>query len=240
VATLKPRAGGDAFDVPRRCVVGRAPGCDLVLQHGGVSGQHAMVRWNGLSWLVRDLGSTNGTTLDGRRLVPGMDEELGDGGVLRFGGEGRGWTVTSLEPPEGSLALPSTSGGAGGPVRLVDAELEFRVSRDEERCECLVRMGPRVETLGARSHHYTLLTLARRRLADAEAGDVGPDEHGWVYSDDLADMLGIDPNVVNVHIHRGRRQLAEAGIADPGQLVERRPGPQVRLGTGRVTVHRSG
>lgn len=240
MATLDLGAGEDPVELPARCVIGRASGCDLRLESTGVSGQHAVIRWNGLSWLIRDLGSTNGTTLDGRRLVSGLDEELAVGSALRFGGDGGRCTVASIAPPDGALALPSTSVGAGGPVRLSDSEMEFRVSRDEESCECLVRMGPRIESLGTRAHHYTLLTLARRRIEDAGRGDVGPDERGWMYSDDLADMLGLDPNVVNVHIHRGRRQLAEVGISDPGQLVERRPGPQVRLGTGRVTVHRVG
>ncbi len=226
-------------ELDARVLVGRAAECGLRILDPGVSAQHAEIRWTPTGWLIRDLGSTNGTTLNGRRLEAGRDDALAPGDVLRFGAGDAPWRVTSDDPPDAEDVIPATAVGDAR-VRLADAELEFRVSRDEEHCECLVRLGPRIESLGARAHHYTLLTLARRRLDDAGRDDVGPDEQGWVYADELARMLGLETNAVNVHLHRGRQQLDKVGIADPEALVERRSGPQLRLGTARVTVHRTG
>ncbi len=48
-----------------RDVVGRSSSCDAVLLHPGVSRTHALIwREAGSAW-IDDLGSANGTTLDG-------------------------------------------------------------------------------------------------------------------------------------------------------------------------------
>jgi hypothetical protein len=64
-------------------VLGRSRDCDVVLDDENVSRQHAEVRPSGGSWIVRDLGSTNGIKVNGRRvdnaqsLKPGDRIELG-------------------------------------------------------------------------------------------------------------------------------------------------------------------
>lgn len=54
-----------------RYLIGRSRICNLVMDAEIVSGEHAMVRWTGDTWTIQDLGSTNGTYVDGRRLAPG-------------------------------------------------------------------------------------------------------------------------------------------------------------------------
>jgi hypothetical protein len=49
-------------------VIGRSPGADIVIGDDFVSGKHARVSPAGDSAVVEDLGSTNGTVLNGRRL----------------------------------------------------------------------------------------------------------------------------------------------------------------------------
>jgi len=44
-----------------RAVLGRAPDCDVVVDEPSVSAHHAELVWSGTRWVVRDLGSTNGT-----------------------------------------------------------------------------------------------------------------------------------------------------------------------------------
>ncbi len=44
-----------------RAVLGRAPDCDVVVDDPSVSAHHAEVVWSDGRWVVRDLGSTNGT-----------------------------------------------------------------------------------------------------------------------------------------------------------------------------------
>src|SRR5690606_31175895 len=81
--------------------------------------------------------------------------------------------------------------GGSAPVDIHHATLRFAVTRDEEHVELTVISELRRIELGARAHFYLLLTLARARLAEAQTGsDAG--DHGWLYQDDLAQMLGID------------------------------------------------
>ena len=54
---------------PAGVTVGRSRGCDIVLDDPNVSRQHAEVRPRGGSWVLTDLGSTNGSSINGRRLT---------------------------------------------------------------------------------------------------------------------------------------------------------------------------
>ncbi len=64
-------------------VLGRSRDSDVVLEDANVSRRHAEVRPSGASWIVRDLGSTNGVKVNGRQiegaqsLKPGDEIELG-------------------------------------------------------------------------------------------------------------------------------------------------------------------
>ena len=49
-------------------VLGRDPGVDVVLSSGGVSRRHARLIWQGDQCLVEDLGSSNGTFLNGQTV----------------------------------------------------------------------------------------------------------------------------------------------------------------------------
>ena len=62
--------------------VGREPGCDVLLGSPTVSRRHALVFPDGEGWIVRDLGSGNGTFLDARRVD---EARLADGMAIRFG-----------------------------------------------------------------------------------------------------------------------------------------------------------
>jgi hypothetical protein len=48
--------------------IGRSRDCDVVLADGNVSRRHAEVRPRGDGWMVADLGSTNGVTVNGARI----------------------------------------------------------------------------------------------------------------------------------------------------------------------------
>ena len=54
--------------VKDKTVIGRHPGCDIVVNSGAVSRQHAVVEMKQGSWWVEDLGSRNGTLINGRKL----------------------------------------------------------------------------------------------------------------------------------------------------------------------------
>lgn len=88
-------------------VVGRSATSDLRLDLPRVSGQHAVLRWTGLCWEVRDLGSRNGTFVGGAKLVPGQATPLEQGDGLRFGDPSQEWTLIDKSPP-GALIFPET------------------------------------------------------------------------------------------------------------------------------------
>ncbi|MEO6595001.1 MAG: FHA domain-containing protein, partial [Planctomycetota bacterium] len=61
---------GDVLPVTERTLrIGRKPGNDLVLADEKTSGVHAEIVLEGDRHVLRDLGSTNGTFLDGKRLT---------------------------------------------------------------------------------------------------------------------------------------------------------------------------
>ncbi len=75
---------GDRVDlVGSRVTIGRLPSCDLTIDDSTVSREHAAVVRRADGWWVIDLGSTNGTRVNGRRaaehpLTHGDRLELGD------------------------------------------------------------------------------------------------------------------------------------------------------------------
>jgi hypothetical protein len=82
--TARLRAQGRTIVVgPAGAVLGRSRDSDVVLDDPNVSRHHAEVRPSGGSWIVNDLGSTNGIKVNGRKirgpesLKPGDEIELG-------------------------------------------------------------------------------------------------------------------------------------------------------------------
>jgi hypothetical protein len=59
-------------------VLGRSRDCELVVDDPNVSRQHAEVRPSGAQWTVRDLGSTNGIKVNGRRVTAAQSLKHGD------------------------------------------------------------------------------------------------------------------------------------------------------------------
>lgn len=50
------------------CILGRAPGCDMVVPSKTVSRQHAQVERHGPRYVLRDMGSINGTFVNGSQI----------------------------------------------------------------------------------------------------------------------------------------------------------------------------
>lgn len=83
---LRVVEGGDRARVAvsgSRLVIGRLPSCGMTLEDTTVSREHAALVRRGEAWWIVDLGSTNGTKVNGRRAAehqvdPGDRIELGD------------------------------------------------------------------------------------------------------------------------------------------------------------------
>ena len=64
-ATNAPEFVGELITLDKPLItIGRRTDNDVVVPEATVSGQHASFTWQAGSWLVDDLGSTNGTYVD--------------------------------------------------------------------------------------------------------------------------------------------------------------------------------
>lgn len=77
VATLPPMGEMDAF------AIGRSPDCDVVLDEDTVSKRHARIDWLGNVAELEDLGSSNGTFVNGQKVTARV--RLEDNDALDFG-----------------------------------------------------------------------------------------------------------------------------------------------------------
>jgi hypothetical protein len=287
-----------------RTRIGRASDNDIVVPESTASGLHATIEWRGgFSWELKDLGSKNGTFVDGRRVETGAWERLAATTELAFGDARETWVVVDLKRPEAEaycretgeirsskdriltlsddpndwvdvvedapgswmlemrgrcdalvdqqvvaiggrtwvLTLP-TAEPQTAPLpspetqRPVDVRFMFRVSADTEHVELSVRHGAETWT-STRACTHALLRLAEARLRDREAGG-HPDEHGWLYSDDLCTLAGYENDArLNVEIHRARRALASIGLPNAQAIIQRRRGTrQLRIGTSVLEI----
>ena len=69
--------------VGAQLVIGRSSACQIVLGDDTVSRRHAELRFDDGRWLLRDLGSSNGTYVNGRFVT---EAEVRAGDVIHLGG----------------------------------------------------------------------------------------------------------------------------------------------------------
>lgn len=126
------------------------------------------------------------------------------------------------------------------PRTRCEIALHFDVSLNEEHTQLRLVHADEAVDLGERIHHYTTLTLARKRLEDVQRG-LDAHAQGWVSLEQLARMLGVEPGYVNIQLFRAKHQIA-AALPAGSQLAppfERRRG-EVRLGDNAFTIRRGG
>lgn len=70
----------------QRIVIGRGAGADVRIPQRTVSESHASIRLEGTSWVLTDEGSTNGTRVNGTRVVAGRPKPIRTGDVVELGG----------------------------------------------------------------------------------------------------------------------------------------------------------
>jgi hypothetical protein len=109
VATLRSLADDGLHPVSARLLVGRSPSCSLRLDKKYVSGEHATLAWTGWAWEVRDLGSRNGTFINGNRIEPGNPVPVTQGTRIAFGDPEELFELIDAEPPT-AVAVDLSSG----------------------------------------------------------------------------------------------------------------------------------
>jgi pSer/pThr/pTyr-binding forkhead associated (FHA) protein len=78
VTVIEGQLKGKAFDLHNELTVGRASKCHLVLDDNYVSQVHARIFAKGDSFMVEDMGSTNGTYLNRQRVTSPAELQRGD------------------------------------------------------------------------------------------------------------------------------------------------------------------
>jgi len=121
---------------------------------------------------------------------------------------------------------------------LGDMEFVFNLSLDEESTQLELISNQLKIDLAVRNHHYLLAHLARHRAADNARG-LDNKSQGWVYTDQLANELGLDATHMNIYIFRLRKQISDSmpAIAGLQYLLERRGG-KIRFGCEKFKIYK--
>jgi ABC-type multidrug transport system ATPase subunit/pSer/pThr/pTyr-binding forkhead associated (FHA) protein len=101
--------------------IGRKPDNDIVLQLKYVSGTHGRLERRGTAWHYTDLGSTNGTFINGQRV---QSADLRDGDILRIG-DPHGNSVSLTFRAAGAMGAPAP---AAGTIRVGSTALGEKTS----------------------------------------------------------------------------------------------------------------
>lgn len=192
-------ANGETRSIPLssdETVLGRSPDVTVVLEGDGVSRRHAVIRRNGDGHEVEDLGSKNGTLVNGERLSAARILAPGDRLELP------GWSLVIQEDE-----TVTVEAAPGQPLRPAGAKtVELR----PETREVVVR-GNVVQLAPKEYLALTLLYERAGRIVTKEELA----EHVWPeYKGDVSDY--------NIHqvVSRLRREL-EADPAHPRVLITR-------------------
>lgn len=76
---------GTTLDLEPETTIGAAPDNSITLNDRFISGHHARLRWDGTHWWLEDLGSRNGTFVDGKKCVPYQPESVRTGMSIQMG-----------------------------------------------------------------------------------------------------------------------------------------------------------
>jgi len=140
-------------------IIGRASANDIVIPNPVVSRQHAQLEQRGLDYWLTDLGSTNGTSVNGRRVV--QSQKLKDGDIIRVGdqqGNSVGLTfhgATGARQPIGTIHLGQLDEIMRLPVFTIGRDPANQVHLDHpvvSRCHAKVKQtaqGHAIRDLGS-------------------------------------------------------------------------------------------
>jgi sigma-B regulation protein RsbU (phosphoserine phosphatase) len=132
-----------------RIVIGRSRECDLILPDVLLSRHHAEIAETAAGWTVRDLGSRNGTRLNGERIAG--ERPLADGDVVTVAG----WRLLFQ---------------AGEPAHSHTTSSDHR-SRVEDITALVTRSGLEPGELGRQSRLLGTLTRAAAALVSSSTAD---------------------------------------------------------------------
>lgn len=151
---------------PGRTTIGRRPYNDVVLEHPTASGEHAVVQVDGAHVFIEDLGSTNGTYVNGVRV---QRHQLVSNDVIEIGKYGAQYFEDDPDPAQGR-----TTGGRSARLRVLNGEARNRELPLTKPIITLGKRGGSVVSITRKRHGYQL---------DCVEGDLIPEVNGVSVAD---------------------------------------------------------
>ncbi len=129
--------------------IGRSVDCDIVIASKSISRENTRIRREGRHWYVEDLGSTNGTYLNGERIITPM--KVRDGDSIKVGDVAfifHDPDTTTRENPVPDLDLDTIAGVVRvnrKPISLSPKEYLLLAYLYERKCQVCSKdeIGPR-------------------------------------------------------------------------------------------------
>lgn len=142
-------------------VIGRSSDCDVVLYDPGVSRKHARIYCEGEAFFVEDMGSSNGTKINGALV---KKHQLSDGDNIALGPVVFSFMWTVVEPPTGENDV----GVADQSTRIVSVDA---VKRTRGKGAALAPTNADAEQLQqlTRSRTTTMQAVSRPRSSNPQA-----------------------------------------------------------------------
>ncbi|MBI2711519.1 MAG: FHA domain-containing protein [Bdellovibrio sp.] len=104
------------FEITKDVIyIGRGKDCDIVLNDKKASRKNSMIRKSGLSYIIKDLGSSNGTYINGAKV---QEQELSGDDVIRIGNVEFSFKAMSTEylaQEKDLVSIPVEEGAADAP-----------------------------------------------------------------------------------------------------------------------------
>ncbi len=168
-----------------RTTIGRSSGCDVVLPKRQVSRQHAQIKWDGEGYFLHDLGSKNGTYVNGEEV---RDEpyRLKDGDEIQIA------LYVKMGFVGADATLPLEVSGPYKGLRIAQAARRVWVGGQE--------LSPPLSPA-----QYRLLELLFEHSGDVVSRDEIVEA---VWSDEEA--MGVTEQAIDALVYRLRDRLADA------------------------------
>ena len=209
---------GRSQDIGRRIplgeeavIIGRASTgskADIKIHDDFVSRQHAEICYQQNRYILRDLESTNGTQLDGKRIIPGEIYPLAHNSTVGFG--------ISREDVRVLIRFKESPTTSTARIDEVDSdiinELEW-LKVDEDKSEVWVDGKPLILS----KKEYQLMVFLCQRPGKICSRD---DIIAGVWPE-VADKTGVSDAAIDQMIHRLRTKI-EPDLSQPVRLISRK------------------
>ena len=168
-----------------RTTLGRRPYNDIVIDNLAVSGEHAVIHMTDDGVEIEDVGSTNGTYVNGK---PVKQQTLRNGDLVEMGkykirflqdapvsGYDKGLATGLQAPLTGPASMPAPLTGSGGIVRVVTGPAAGREVALTKVVTTIGKPGVAVASITKRHHNFVLAHVDGAQLPRLNGAIIGAD-----------------------------------------------------------------